>query len=751
VVVSAADGTSVDVPQVTAEPVPPIGAPAHRLAGSSSPQIAAGLQRFSVVSGWAVTAIGVLVVTGWFADVEILKRGWPSLITMKFHTAVCFVALGLGIVSLHRRPRSTLLLAGLAGVVPLLTLIEYVTGRHLGIDNPFGFDTTAPGPTTIPGRMAPATATCFVLGAAALAGHSLRRPLLPLVTSLAGLVIGTLNLMGYAYGVESLYRFTYTSVAVHTALAFVVADLALLVARPFDRPIVLLTSRSAGGALARRMLPTAIVLPLVTGALVAFLLHLRADVDPPLAFAAFTMAMGCSLGVITWVNAARLDRADERRVDAERVSTLLARSEERMRRILETASEAFVALDRGGHVTDWNRQAELTFGWTAAEALGRPLHELIIPPEDVQAHLDGLARFLATGEVSVLGVRRELDAVDRHGRRFPVELMAWAVETDGSPEFNGFIQDVSARKAADTALHQSNERLHQLADEAARQRDFSSVLLHAMDHGYLLTIDGKIVEVNDQLCDLVGFSADELIGSIRPYPSWPPEAHDLLADIGVELADTGTADLELELVHKNGERVPVALAIRSVHNSDNSIHAFLTTVTDLTDFRAREKSLIATAGRDPLTGLYNRRSIDEQFADLQPNDAVIIIDLDHFKLVNDTFGHAAGDETLVAFAQCMQQVVRDTDWVGRLGGEEFLVVVRNGQRTGIAVVDRLRTAWAVNDRGITFSAGLAVHQHHADPNLTLARADEAVYRAKENGRDRTEYWVAEPVSSAAPA
>jgi diguanylate cyclase (GGDEF)-like protein len=227
-------------------------------------------------------------------------------------------------------------------------------------------------------------------------------------------------------------------------------------------------------------------------------------------------------------------------------------------------------------------------------------------------------------------------------------------------------------------------------------------------------------------------------------------AFDRIGAIGTDLVETGAADLELDLVHKNGDPVPVALAIRAVHKPEDTVHRFLTTVTDLSDFRRRESTLIATAGRDALTGLFNRRSIDEHLALLQPDDAVIVIDLDHFKAVNDTFGHAAGDETLVSFARCMELAVRGTDWVGRLGGEEFLVVVRNGERNGVVVVDRLRSAWAATNPRATFSAGLAVHQRRAEPHQTLARADEAAYRAKRNGRDRTEYWVAEPVASASP-
>jgi diguanylate cyclase (GGDEF)-like protein/PAS domain S-box-containing protein len=745
-------------------------APSSAIAGTGGPgpnparveplsaDLLARMSRFSQGAGWAVAAVGVTVVAGWFTGIEILKRGWPTLITMKLHTALCFVALGAGLVVLQRRPaarRGVVALAVAATAVPAMTLVEYATGATIGIDNPFGLDRTVPGPTTMPGRMAPATAVCFALCATSLVAHAFGRPKLPVAPALLAGVTAVLNLMGYLYGVESLYRFTYTSVALHTAAAFVVAALGLLVARPHDGPMALVASTSMGGVTVRRLLPAAVVVPLGTGGLVVFLLSRRATTDAPLVFASFTMAMGLSLGALTWVNAARLRRADELRVDAEVLAVLLARNEERTRRILDTAGDAFVGMDTAGRVTAWNRQAELTFGWPAGEALGRPLDRLIIPEDLRQAHRDGVARYLATGEATVLGRRIEIEALHRDGRRFPAELTAWAVEDDGLPAFNAFVRDVSGRQEAERALHHSNEQLRRAAEEASRQRDFASVLLGAMNEGYLF-ISGQVIDdVNQQFCDLTGFTRDDLVGLGPPWPFWPPDQADSLAALSESVRATGTGEIEVDLLQRDGTRRPVALSARTVRNLDGSIHGYVGTATDLTDFKRRESRLIAVANRDPLTDLHNRRSIDEQVARLRAGDAVVVLDLDHFKVINDTHGHAMGDETLVAVARCITRSLRGTDWAGRLGGEEFMIVVHDEYETGTAssapaVVDRLRAAWAAWPASCprtTFSAGIAVHLPGAEPRQTVARADEAMYVAKRNGRDRTEIW---PVA-AAPA
>ncbi len=121
---------------------------------------------------------------------------------------------------------------------------------------------------------------------------------------------------------------------------------------------------------------------------------------------------------------------------------------------------------------------------------------------------------------------------------------------------------------------------------------------------------------------------------------------------------------------------------------------------------------------------------------------MVLVDLDHFKRVNDDYGHAIGDETLQAFAACMKDVARDADCVARYGGEEFAMVIAEAGVTGAeAVLDRLRQRWTATDPKTTFSAGIAVHEARSSPALTLGRADEALYRAKGDGRDR--YQVAE--------
>jgi diguanylate cyclase len=138
--------------------------------------------------------------------------------------------------------------------------------------------------------------------------------------------------------------------------------------------------------------------------------------------------------------------------DRKYTEARLRASEERTRRILETAGDAFVAIDQTGSINAWNRQAEATFGWTTAEVMGKPLDEVLIPPDLRDAHQQGIARFLATEWGPALDQRLELAALHRDGHQVPVEVVIWALQEDGQWTFNAFLRDITQRKAAQEEL-----------------------------------------------------------------------------------------------------------------------------------------------------------------------------------------------------------------------------------------------------------------------------------------------------------
>jgi PAS domain S-box-containing protein len=162
---------------------------------------------------------------------------------------------------------------------------------------------------------------------------------------------------------------------------------------------------------------------------------------------------------------AQLGRVIERR----RAEEALEETKEHYRTIIETANDAFIAIDTSGEITDWNDQAEAIFGWSREEALGLALTETIIPPEYREGHTKGLQRFLATGEGTVLYQTLELTALHREGHEFPVELTIWPVRVGRTTRFNAFVREITERKRAEAEREgllarerEQNERLREL-------------------------------------------------------------------------------------------------------------------------------------------------------------------------------------------------------------------------------------------------------------------------------------------------
>ncbi|MEM8925300.1 MAG: sensor domain-containing diguanylate cyclase [Actinomycetota bacterium] len=144
--------------------------------------------------------------------------------------------------------------------------------------------------------------------------------------------------------------------------------------------------------------------------------------------------------------------------------------------------------------------------------------------------------------------------------------------------------------------------------------------------------------------------------------------------------------------------------------------------------------------RDELTGIGNRKHADALLSSLEEGDALILLDLDGFKSVNDTMGHAAGDQVLQDLSAHLRHCLRDSDTSARLGGDEFLIVARRAFSDPLAVADRILVGWSNRSRSTTISAGVALHETDLDTRTTFDRADKALYQAKAAGKNRAHMW-----------
>ena len=217
-------------------------------------------------------------------------------------------------------------------------------------------------------------------------------------------------------------------------------------------------------------------------------------------------------------------------------------------------------------------------------------------------------------------------------------------------------------------------------------------------------------------------------------------AEELVRELGGTLVASsveGAAVIPADLSFGHGEPVLAAAVPGSRARSqlDRYLTPYLLDARHALEVSVRTERLSESASTDALTGLPNRRMIDRALGRLAAGDTVIIMDLDHFKHVNDELGHATGDDVLRAFGSVLSRTARGRDVVGRFGGEEFVAVLWAPAAGAEAFLQRLRTTW-LEDRPIpvTFSAGVA--RSGGDPDETIGLADQALYAAKKGGRDQ---------------
>lgn len=216
-------------------------------------------------------------------------------------------------------------------------------------------------------------------------------------------------------------------------------------------------------------------------------------------------------------------------------------------------------------------------------------------------------------------------------------------------------------------------------------------------------------------------------------------ACEVVASLGGSIVEASLADgasLPVDVSFGNGTPiVPVApLGTAARQYLEELLPTFVVDVRRALEVGAQVGRFAEEASLDVLTHLANRRMVGRALGRLKPGDVIIMLDLDHFKAVNDTHGHKAGDGVLSAFGRTILGTIREKDFAGRYGGEEFVIILR-GADDPESFMHRLRETWeSVRPLPITFSAGIAVVGE--DPVLAMPAADHAMYRAKKTGRDQ---------------
>lgn len=291
----------------------------------------------------------------------------------------------------------------------------------------------------------------------------------------------------------------------------------------------------------------------------------------------------------------------------------------------------------------------------------------------------------------------------------------------------------------------------------------ASVFTHAREAIMITALDGKIVEVNDAFCRITGFDRDDVLGRTPSVLSSGRHDASFYAAMWRALAETGHWQGEVWNRRKNGELFAEMLTVSAVRDEHGRAPYYVALFSDITAQKLHESELERYAHYDALTGLPNRMLVMDRLRQAMAVTqrrggrlAVAYLDLDGFKAVNDTFGHAAGDEVLSTLAERFRQAVREGDTMARLGGDEFVaVLVDPGDREMVqSVLQRLLDAatqavvWNGHSLEVSASIGLAYYPQRADvdADTLVQQADDAMYLAKQTGKNR--FYLAESIEGA---
>jgi diguanylate cyclase (GGDEF)-like protein/PAS domain S-box-containing protein len=449
----------------------------------------------------------------------------------------------------------------------------------------------------------------------------------------------------------------------------------------------------------------------------------------------------------------------------------------RMMAVVDNAVDGIITINHKGIIESVNPAVEDIFGYTSEELIGQNI-SILTPSPHREVHDSYINNFLETGERKIIGSIREVEGVCKDGGRFPIDLAVSAFKIDGQTFFTGILHDITERKQAKDALdnaykdleqrvvdrtkelEKTNVNLQQEIEERARAEEslkLAAKVFEKASEAILITDnDGKIITVNQAFVSITGFQREEVIGHNPKIGKSGRHDKDFYKAMWAEITNNGSWSGEIWDRRKTGEVYPKWLTINAVHTHNGDISHFVGIFSDISHIKATEERLEQLAFYDPLTNLPNRMLFKDrllhEFELAKRNHkkvGVFFIDLDRFKHVNDTLGHAAGDTLLEIVAQRLTDCVRSSDTVARLGGDEFTVILSNldsaHEASSIAgnIIESLMSPVPIKEHTahIGASIGISIYPDDGEDYATITKyADVAMYHAKDSGRGNFKFF-----------
>ncbi len=403
----------------------------------------------------------------------------------------------------------------------------------------------------------------------------------------------------------------------------------------------------------------------------------------------------------------------------------LRMSEARFRSLKESNTLGIVTWHKDGDIEEANDYFLSMLGYSREDLTqGRIKWHTLTPPE-WEARDQA-----AAAELQVLG---RCDAYEKaywhkDGRKIPV-LLGVATLSDDTNRGVAYIVDLTQRK------------------QAEEQMRLASTVFSASRDGILITdAQMKVISVNQALCNLTGYTQEELVGEVPPLFQSEYTSAEKYHDILAALYRQGYWEGDLIDRSSKGELLPVRVSISVVINTEGTSSYYVAIVSDISERKAREDELRRLAHHDMLTGLPNRVLFNDRFEQAlkraqrsSTHLALIFIDLDDFKLINDRYGHLTGDKLLQIVAQRLLLTYRGSDTIARLGGDEFVVLLekisdRNQvMETLSKATDNLAAPCQIDGQAIDISISAGVSMYPEDGHSIeqlISAADQAMYLVK---------------------
>jgi diguanylate cyclase (GGDEF)-like protein/PAS domain S-box-containing protein len=397
------------------------------------------------------------------------------------------------------------------------------------------------------------------------------------------------------------------------------------------------------------------------------------------------------------------------------------------RAIVDSAADGIIVVDADGTIDTFNRAAQSLFGYPRDEVIQQSVQHLI-------PHL-----FDAQGQLLATDKEREIEGINRNGQRIQLAMRISRLQQGDRLLYTCLLTDITQRKAREKQLREAETRYRDLVETAH-------------DMVWTLDTDGRFTYVNRAVEDIYGFMPDEMVGRyLHEFrsPDHPPHDRDAIRQL-----IRGKDSVQFETVHLDNDSRPHFLEFSARTHKDPAgfVLRISGTTRDVTEQKAFQHQLSYNAEHDPLTGMFNRNYFQEELertvarvARSGSSCALFYIDLDQFKYINDTLGHAAGDRLLVDIGALLSTHVRDGDLIARFGGDEFTLLLYNIDRSDvIRAAENFRMlcdnyTFSENNKSWNVSASIGIAMIDRQTSTSediLSHADLACNMAKQQGRNR---------------